>query len=76
MSLQRKNPYDIIKVPDEQRIVSVDIAMRAGSTNDNTIITCARLRPSRKGWITEISYMESHNGKKYIFASVENKTNL
>lgn len=61
--IAKKNPYDIIKVPDEQRIVSVDIAMRAGSTNDNTIITCARLRPSRKGWITEISYMESHNGK-------------
>ena len=35
----RKNPYDITKLPDEQRIVSVDVAMRAGSTNDNTIIT-------------------------------------
>lgn len=61
--ITKKNPYDIIKLPDEQRIISVDIAMRAGSTNDNTIITCARLRPSRKGWVTEISYMESHNGK-------------
>ena len=45
------------------RIVSVDVAMRAGSTNDNTIITCGRLFPSRKGWMTEICYMESHNGK-------------
>ncbi len=59
----KKNPYDITKLPDEQRIVSVDVAMRAGSTNDNTIISCARLRPSRKGWITDVCYMESHNGK-------------
>jgi hypothetical protein len=59
----RKNPYDIIKLSDEMRLVSVDVAMRAGATNDNTIITCARLLPSKKGWITEIVYLESHNGK-------------
>jgi hypothetical protein len=59
----KKNPYDIHKLSDELRIVSVDIAMRAGSTNDNTIISCARLLPSKKGWLTEICYIESHNGK-------------
>jgi hypothetical protein len=59
----KKNIYDISKLPEEMRIVSVDVAMRAGSTNDNTIITCARLLPSRKGWLTEITYLESHNGK-------------
>jgi hypothetical protein len=59
----RKNTYDIPKIGDEMRIVSVDVAMRAGSTNDNTIITCSRLFPSRKGWMTEICFMESHNGK-------------
>lgn len=59
----RKNNYDIPKLSDEMRIVSVDIAMRAGSTNDNTIISCGRLLPSKKGWMTEIVYMESHNGK-------------
>jgi len=58
----KKNPYDITKLPEEMRIISVDVAMRAGSTNDNTIITCARLLPSKKGWLTEICYMESHNG--------------
>jgi len=58
-----KNPYDIPKLPDEQRIVSVDVAMRAGSRNDNTIISCARLLPTPKGWLTDIVYMESHNGK-------------
>jgi hypothetical protein len=59
----KKNNYDIPKIGDEMRIVSVDVAMRAGSTNDNTIITCARLFKSRKGWTTEICFMESHNGK-------------
>jgi hypothetical protein len=59
----RKNIYDIPKMSEEMRIVSVDVAMRAGSTNDNTIITCARLLPSKKGWLTEITFMESHNGK-------------
>ena len=58
-----KNVYDIPKMSDEVRVVSADIAMRAGSTNDNTIITCARLFPSRKGWKTEVVYLESHNGK-------------
>lgn len=61
--LKGKNYYDIPKLQDEMRIVSVDVAMRAGSTNDNTIISCARLQPSRKGWITEVVFMESHNGK-------------
>lgn len=59
----KKNPYDIPKLSDELRIVSVDIAMRAGTTNDNTIISCARLLPSKKGWQTDVVYMESHNGK-------------
>jgi len=62
----KKNNYDIPKLSDEIRIVSVDVAMRAGSTNDNTIIVCARLLPSRRGWLTEICYMESHNGKNTI----------
>lgn len=69
----KKNPYDIQKMDDEMRIVSVDVAMRAGSTNDNTIITCARLFPSKKGWLTEISYMESHNGKNTLLQSLRIK---
>lgn len=58
----KKNPYDIPKLSSEIRVISVDVAMRAGSTNDNTIIACARLVPSKKGWLTEICYMESYNG--------------
>ena len=68
-----KNNYDIPKLSDEMRIVSVDVAMRAGSTNDNTIITCARLLPSIKGWMTEIVYMESHNGKNTNLQSLRIK---
>jgi hypothetical protein len=60
---EKKNQYDIPKLPDEYRIVGVDVAMKPGRTNDNTIIVCARLFPTRKGWQTEICYMESHNGR-------------
>lgn len=60
----KKNPYDIQKMPDEMRIISVDVAMRGGSTTDNTIISCGRLFPASKGWLTEVVYMESHHGKR------------
>jgi len=60
---KQENKYDIPKISGEMRIMAVDVAMRAGSTNDNTIIICGRLFPSRKGWKTEIVYLESHNGK-------------
>ena len=60
---KEENKYNIPKISGEKRIVSVDIAMRAGSTNDNTIIMCARLLPTLKGWKTEVVYIESHNGK-------------
>lgn len=59
----KKNNYDIPKLNEEVRVISVDVAMRAGATNDNTIITCSRLLPTRKGWHSEIVYIESHNGK-------------
>jgi len=59
----KKNPYDIPKLSEEFRIISVDVAMRAGAKNDNTIISCARLLPTPKGWLTDIVYMESHHGK-------------
>jgi hypothetical protein len=59
----KKNIYDIPKHRDEIRIIGVDVAMKGGSTNDNTIIVCARLLPSMKGWVTDIVYIESHHGK-------------
>lgn len=69
----KKNNYDIPKLTDEMRVVSVDVAMRAGTTNDNTIISCARLLPSKKGWLTEIVYIESHNGKNTMLQALRIK---
>lgn len=70
---QKKNPYDIPRKPNERRVVSVDIAMRKGATNDNTVITCARLFPTKKGWSTEICYMESQNGKNAMIQALRIK---
>lgn len=63
---KKKNAYDIPKRPEEVRLVGVDIAMRAGSATDNTIISCARLFPSKKGYQIDYSYMESHNGRNTL----------
>ena len=60
---KKKNIYNIPKLSDEFRVMGVDIAMRAGSHNDNTIISCGRLLPTKKGWQTEVCYVESQNGK-------------
>jgi hypothetical protein len=61
--LGQKNPYDIKKKSDEYRIVSVDMALRAGKKNDLTAITCARLFPTRKGWEADICYLETFSGR-------------
>lgn len=59
----KKNPYDIKKVDDEIRIISVDIATRSNKVNDNTIISCIRLLPLiGKGYDRHLVYMESHKG--------------
>lgn len=69
----KKNVYDIPRDPHEIRLVSVDVAMRKGASNDNTIITCARLFPTKKGWMTDICYIESHNGKNALIQSLRIK---
>lgn len=58
-----KNPYGIKRKEGEIRVVSVDIATRKGKDNDNTIITCIRGLPTKKGYIREYVYMESHQGE-------------
>lgn len=66
----KKNPYDIKRVDDEIRLVSVDIATRKNEKNDNSIITCIRLIPTSKGYVREYVYMESwqgeHTGKQAL----------
>lgn len=59
----KKNPYGIKRVEGEIRLVCVDIATRKGNANDNTIISCLRLLPTAKGFIREVSYIESHQGE-------------
>ena len=60
---KKKNPNDIKRTEGEIRIVSVDIATRKGSNNDNTIITCIRALPTAKGYEREYVYLESHQGE-------------
>ncbi|HSH51935.1 MAG TPA: hypothetical protein VK982_09465, partial [Bacteroidales bacterium] len=60
---KNKNPFDIKRKEGEIRIVSVDIATRKGKANDNTIITCIRGLPTKKGYMREYVYMESHQGE-------------
>ena len=66
----KKNPYEIKKLNDELRIVSVDIATRSNKTNDNTIISCIRLIPLiGKGYERQLVYMESHKGANTLVQS-------
>jgi hypothetical protein len=63
----KKNPYEIKKTEGEIRIISIDVATRANRTSDNTIISCARLIPTRgKGYERHLVYMESHKGKNGV----------
>jgi len=68
-----KNVYNIPKVANEIRIMGLDIAMRAGKANDNTIIALARLLPTLKGWKTEVVYLESHHGKNTVLQALRIK---
>ncbi|MGJ0846623.1 terminase large subunit domain-containing protein [Tissierella praeacuta] len=60
---KNKNPFAIKRRDGEIRVVSVDIATRKGRENDNTIITCIRGIPTKKGYMREYVYMESHHGE-------------
>jgi hypothetical protein len=69
----KRNPYDISRKPGEKRCVGVDVSFRKGSQNDNSIITCARLFPTSKGWATEICYMESIDTKNVFLQALRIK---
>ena len=59
----KKNPYQIDKVSGEIRIISVDVATRAGKANDLSIISAARLIPLiGKGYERHLVYAESFKG--------------
>lgn len=61
---EKKNPFEIKKADGEIRLMSIDIATRANKKSDNTIISCARLIPTKsKGYQKQLVYMESHKGE-------------
>lgn len=58
----KKNPYGIPRIDGEIRMLSCDIAQRAGKSNDLAITSCIRLLPTHKGYFRELVYMESYSG--------------
>lgn len=62
----KKNPYSIPTTPGEIRIISCDVAQRAGRANDLSINTCMRLLPTHKGYHRDIVYQESFSGENSI----------
>ena len=61
------------KLNDEIRIVSVDLARSSSKKSDNTIISCIKLSPTKKGYRRDIAYMESHNGQSYEYQTLRIK---
>jgi len=62
----KKNPYGIPKQDGEIRVIAVDIASRANRANDNSIIGCARLLPTHRGYNRKLCYLESSHGSNTI----------
>lgn len=69
----KKNPYDIDRSAGELRVVSCDIAQRAGKANDLSITSCIRLLPTNKGYFRELLFMESFSGVDSITQSTRIK---
>jgi len=62
----KKNPFDIPRVEGEIRIMGVDIATRLSSANDNSVTSCIRLVPTKRGYARSLVYMESSHGANGI----------
>jgi hypothetical protein len=62
----KKNPWDIPRVDGEIRIMGVDIATRSSSQNDNSVTSCIRLVPTKKGYARFLCYLESSHGANSI----------
>lgn len=69
----KKNPYETKRVDGEIRLISCDIAQRAGKTNDLSITSCIRLLPTYKGYYRELVYMESYSGTDSITQGIRMK---
>lgn len=59
----KNNPRFANKMPNEVRVLAIDIAMKAGKDNDNTIIHCISATAEDYGYQRDVVYSESYNGK-------------
>lgn len=59
---RKNNPRYANKRPNELRVISVDIAMKAGRDNDNTIIHLISATAEDYGYQRNVVYSESFNG--------------
>lgn len=57
---RKKSKYP--KKSGEIRIIGADIALSAGSKNDNSIYTCMRLIPMNDEFVRQVVHIESYNG--------------
>lgn len=71
--VSKKNPYSIPKLNGEYRVISVDVASRANKMNDNSIIACARLLPTHKGYNRKLCYLESSHGSNIVLQALRIK---
>ena len=62
----KKNPFAIPKVIGELRVMGVDLAIRKARANDNSVTSCVRLIPSKRGYERQLVYMESSHGTNGI----------
>jgi hypothetical protein len=69
----KKNPYNIEKTDGEIRLVSCDIATRAGKSNDLSINACIRLLPTHKGYARELVHIESYSGMNSVLQGIRIK---
>jgi hypothetical protein len=65
-NVSKKNPYSIPRQDGEKRVLAVDIASRANRANDNSIVGCARLIPTHRGYTRKLCYLESSHGSNTI----------
>ncbi len=59
---KKNKKNQLLKLEDEIRVISVDVALMGGESNDNTIISLFRLIPSGDEYIRQVVYIESING--------------
>lgn len=62
----KKNPYAIPKTDSEIRVMGIDLATKKSRQNDNSVISCVRLQPSKVGYKRTLVYMESSHGANHI----------